>query len=295
MAIIKCPECGRGVSDKAVSCPHCGFNISSVNICEECNAIINEDEASCPNCGSPTPWSRKCPGCGSHVLNTEDTCPECGFNMRSYYGRSNILVKDTPTNLYQYSDTEYSTEEDIEKPSKKKRIIYGAVLISIIGVIIGMWSHREHQLEKVAQEKHAADSIRAEEERIAAAIEAKEAERARMEAEYNRIEEERLQRIRQQAYIEAQISGVWAKYQSIEDSPYTDGFGPTMDAWRITPESHTAELIRIHLDEIEVLYHHYYNLEDYTIYNSDHLKLLRYDPYSNRVIDNNGDKLFKII
>jgi hypothetical protein len=25
MALIKCPECGQDVSDKAFSCPHCGY------------------------------------------------------------------------------------------------------------------------------------------------------------------------------------------------------------------------------------------------------------------------------
>lgn len=24
MALIKCPECGKEISDKAISCPHCG-------------------------------------------------------------------------------------------------------------------------------------------------------------------------------------------------------------------------------------------------------------------------------
>lgn len=32
MAIILCPECGGKVSDKALSCPHCGFPIQSINI-----------------------------------------------------------------------------------------------------------------------------------------------------------------------------------------------------------------------------------------------------------------------
>lgn len=27
MALIKCPECGNEISDKAASCPHCGFLI----------------------------------------------------------------------------------------------------------------------------------------------------------------------------------------------------------------------------------------------------------------------------
>lgn len=28
MALIKCPECGREVSDKAASCPNCGFAVA---------------------------------------------------------------------------------------------------------------------------------------------------------------------------------------------------------------------------------------------------------------------------
>lgn len=30
MALIKCPECQNEVSDKATSCPHCGFPIHNV-------------------------------------------------------------------------------------------------------------------------------------------------------------------------------------------------------------------------------------------------------------------------
>jgi len=31
MALIKCPECGRDVSESAVSCPNCGHPIGQVN------------------------------------------------------------------------------------------------------------------------------------------------------------------------------------------------------------------------------------------------------------------------
>ncbi|MCI2068580.1 MAG: zinc ribbon domain-containing protein [Bacilli bacterium] len=31
MAIIKCPECGKEISDKAKACPNCGYPISSAN------------------------------------------------------------------------------------------------------------------------------------------------------------------------------------------------------------------------------------------------------------------------
>ena len=30
MALIKCPECGKEISDKAGACPHCGCPIGNV-------------------------------------------------------------------------------------------------------------------------------------------------------------------------------------------------------------------------------------------------------------------------
>ena len=30
MALIKCPECGRDISDKAQSCPACGYPVISI-------------------------------------------------------------------------------------------------------------------------------------------------------------------------------------------------------------------------------------------------------------------------
>lgn len=39
MALINCPECGREISDKATSCPYCGFPITTEN-----NRDKNEEE-----------------------------------------------------------------------------------------------------------------------------------------------------------------------------------------------------------------------------------------------------------
>ena len=42
MALIKCPECGHTVSDKAPSCPNCGYPLTSVNEIE--HLVIEHDE-----------------------------------------------------------------------------------------------------------------------------------------------------------------------------------------------------------------------------------------------------------
>jgi len=52
MALIKCPECGKSVSDKAAACVHCGFPIASNN-CYECGYNITNTTVDCPNCGAP--------------------------------------------------------------------------------------------------------------------------------------------------------------------------------------------------------------------------------------------------
>lgn len=56
MALIKCPKCGKEISDKAEKCPHCGeflkINQKSI-ICSECKEILNEDEKVCYKCGCP--------------------------------------------------------------------------------------------------------------------------------------------------------------------------------------------------------------------------------------------------
>lgn len=46
MALIKCPECGKEISDRAVSCPHCGYPIKNLSREKESvneYAVILED------------------------------------------------------------------------------------------------------------------------------------------------------------------------------------------------------------------------------------------------------------
>lgn len=61
MALVTCKYCGKQVSDKAVSCPHCGAKlieetpiITEIK-CEECGATIPDGANACPSCGCPIP------------------------------------------------------------------------------------------------------------------------------------------------------------------------------------------------------------------------------------------------
>lgn len=53
MALIKCPECKKEISDRAQSCIHCGCPIEKELICNECGKKINKDDRVCKNCGCP--------------------------------------------------------------------------------------------------------------------------------------------------------------------------------------------------------------------------------------------------
>lgn len=51
MAIIKCPECGHQVSDKAPTCPQCGVEIAGkIEKCPQCGDVHFKEQQVCPNC-----------------------------------------------------------------------------------------------------------------------------------------------------------------------------------------------------------------------------------------------------
>lgn len=64
MALIKCSNCAKEISDKAKVCPKCGKSIVLASpaleedksiLCEECGTEIPEGMEACPNCGCPIP------------------------------------------------------------------------------------------------------------------------------------------------------------------------------------------------------------------------------------------------
>ena len=73
MSLIKCPECGKEISDKSHACIHCGYPISE--------NIINHNDKNENDNLEHTESSAKfsdCPICGRHQ---EDmiVCPVCGY------------------------------------------------------------------------------------------------------------------------------------------------------------------------------------------------------------------------
>ena len=52
MALIKCKECGKEISDKAEMCPNCGcpIELKKIFACEKCGTIVDDNAIFCPNC-----------------------------------------------------------------------------------------------------------------------------------------------------------------------------------------------------------------------------------------------------
>ena len=46
MSMIKCPECGKNISDKAEKCPHCGISKKDIQ-----NLRKTNDKMTCSGCG----------------------------------------------------------------------------------------------------------------------------------------------------------------------------------------------------------------------------------------------------
>jgi RNA polymerase subunit RPABC4/transcription elongation factor Spt4 len=63
MAMIKCKECGKEMSDHAIICPNCGCE-NSIIFCLECNKQLSSKASICPNCGCPVKKNK-------HIYNEE--------------------------------------------------------------------------------------------------------------------------------------------------------------------------------------------------------------------------------
>ena len=125
--IIKCPEFGHQVSDRAKTCPSCGVDIAGkVTRCPDCGEYIFKDDHECPNCH-----------CSINAAAPE---PESGLSIQD--SQNNQMTPSIPT----------ITETDEPQPKKKGRkvmwsaLIMGFVLALII-VFLGIYYVRKTQME----------------------------------------------------------------------------------------------------------------------------------------------------
>ena len=157
MAIIKCPECGHQISDKAPTCPSCGVEIKGKIIkCSHCGEVYLYDQEMCPNCHhanfGPIP-----------VVNSNPY-----ENVQKEQQNPRRLTEDLFDNEYDEQDD--SNEEAAtpiandnedgndggykkKKPSKKKKKNYSAFIVAfVLALIVSAVSGYFYNKTKTEQE-----------------------------------------------------------------------------------------------------------------------------------------------
>jgi RNA polymerase subunit RPABC4/transcription elongation factor Spt4 len=104
MAIIKCPECGHQISDKAPTCPSCGVEIAGkITRCPQCGEVYLNDQEACPNC---------------HYANMTPSAP----SRQPYYVEP---VKPTPAPERPVTEERVTLQdvEDIERQESEEELV----------------------------------------------------------------------------------------------------------------------------------------------------------------------------
>ena len=125
MALIKCPDCGKMISSRALQCPNCGCPVvveKPKMVCPECGEAISEGDSKCPNCGCPStmfetapisslnnessPIAQEkaehiiyiCPICGRTMSEKPSKCPICGVPSNMFKTINNSGINNSGNN-----------------------------------------------------------------------------------------------------------------------------------------------------------------------------------------------------
>lgn len=125
MAMIKCPECGKEVSDKASACPNCGCPIAPAQQVQTEPQKIRY---------------KMCKQCGTNMPETDNVCQKCGCIQSQY-------------NPFQATTTARENQEaEAKQPKQKKQesalssvacvltaiSVFAFNFLAIFGLILGL-------------------------------------------------------------------------------------------------------------------------------------------------------------
>lgn len=168
MAIVKCSNCGKEISDKANACPQCGQNLTV-----EQESVEETKHLFCEECGTP-------------VAENAEMCPNCGCPVQ----KEPATKKDVP----QAEGPASSAKPAKMKNNKKYIIIVAAVLlVAIIAALIGNSVHQQQVAQEAAQrrEEYATNLEYTTYTMLLVAIDAEKAGNLIKSVWYNAIYEER--------------------------------------------------------------------------------------------------------
>lgn len=128
--IIKCPECGRQVSEKAPTCPSCGVEIAGkITRCKNCGEIYFKEDGICPACH--TPYT-------SAVASNYRTSPAADTTTTSQQSpivsAANSKTEKTDRECNP-ADGKQPNGNDV-KPAKQKGKGYATIIVAFIFAVI---------------------------------------------------------------------------------------------------------------------------------------------------------------
>ena len=131
MAIIKCPECGHSISDKAPMCPNCGVEIAGKVIkCRYCGEYYFKTETSCPHCHNEV--------AGTLQMDQSDAQQPEG----------DVLAH---TSTYMENSPEHGNANNNRRKNNKTVIIISAI-IAVLIVGIALYAYNKAQGNKEMEE-----------------------------------------------------------------------------------------------------------------------------------------------
>lgn len=144
MALIRCPECSKEISDKASSCPQCGFPMKESIICVECGYRNKKDEKTCINCGYPFEEQKKCAFCDEGTLDENDYCNSCGMSNSGVpvlnEAKEEVVFYEEITNKESNNDIYYVRPQNAQINNlQQKQDGCLVVLLKIIGTVIAFF------------------------------------------------------------------------------------------------------------------------------------------------------------
>lgn len=89
MALIKCGNCGKDISNKAQFCVHCGYSLDTIK-CEDCGQALPANAQFCMNCGCPVE-SKEVP------VKSTDKTDGTGYTVLYSQEETQQQSVDTPT------------------------------------------------------------------------------------------------------------------------------------------------------------------------------------------------------
>ena len=151
MAIIKCPECGHQISDKAPVCPSCGVQIAGkLTKCPQCGDVYFKDQEMCPSCHHVTmdTTSMQRPTPQQAPTNTQQ-------NVQYQQPQEQTLISSTGRSTVPPVGQPPVQNKQDEKPKKKSHsalIVSFLLALIICGVCFYIYSNAKNSKEREAYE-----------------------------------------------------------------------------------------------------------------------------------------------